>query len=152
MSSTSFLLSCHVQYGTAITQSFPFEISEQVPGACLFNDSSNRFHNSLYRGLGSFSLSCLSALTEKDSRIMSRHLWASSTTIAPRLIGLLDPVTPKTDLPLNSLLQFVIRMAAELRNAGGGFPPPGRSPPGAAGNWTVLNPNVLASSTVWLTK
>jgi hypothetical protein len=38
---------------------------------------------------------------------------------------LLEPETPKTDFPLNNFLQFVTRIAAELRNAAGGFPPPG---------------------------
>src|SRR5438552_3797330 len=98
--------------------------------------------------LGFFLLSNLSTLIENDSRIMSRHLCASSTTIAPRPIGLVEPATPKTDLPLNSFLQFVTKIAAELRNGVGGLPASKRSWPGAVGNWTVLIPNVFASLTV----
>src|SRR5437867_12007432 len=99
MPSTCFLLSCHVQLGTAMTESCPLEMSEQVPAACLLRDSSNRSHRSLYTGSVFFPLSNLFNLIENDSRIMSRHLCASSTTIAPSWIGFFDPATPNTDLP-----------------------------------------------------
>src|SRR5437899_5980989 len=117
-----------------MTESCPLEMSEHVPAACLLRDSSNSSHRSLYTGLGFFSLSSLFTLIEKDSRIISRHLCASSTTMAPRWIGLFDPATPNTDFPLNSFLQFVTRIAAELRNGVGGLPLPERSWPGAVGN------------------